>query len=333
MSPRRLRVAVVGVGSHGQHYARLCAASDEIELVAVVDPRAAWGRRVADMYGVAFHEDPSALVGQIDAACVVTPTVTHFSVVAALLRAGVHVLVEKPLCATLADARTLVGLADAGGLVLHVGYIERWNPAVIAAFGRIPRPSFITCQRSGPFSLRESAVSIVIDHMVHDLDLITMLDPSPVESIVATGVRVMTPHYDVVHAHLTFASGLRAALIMDRLCVRKLGLIGLQGEGAYVTVDCDAYELRAYERRGAAASDDGVVSPEERYARLLAESVSVASVTYPGVNQIAEALACFARAVREGTPELGRAATGAQALRSLAIAERVEAALDRRGEP
>jgi len=213
----RLRMAVIGVGHLGQHHARILAGLPDVELVGVVDtnPEQAWS--VASRLGTTAYDHYAPLLGRVDAVSVVTPTIHHHEVAAAFLRAGVPVLVEKPICRTVAEADDLIALARAAGVPLQVGHIERFNPAFEELVRRPIRPKFIEAERHGPFTGRSVDIGAVLDLMIHDLDLLLSLVGSPVERVSAVGAPVFGGHEDMVNARLEFANGCIAHVTASRI--------------------------------------------------------------------------------------------------------------------
>ncbi len=213
----RLRMAVVGCGHLGSIHARLLRSLDEVRLVAVVDPLCAARERLAAECDTAPCADLGALRGQLDAAVIATPTAQHCEVAEQLLDDGVHLLVEKPITRTVAEADRLIAAARRRGLVLQVGHVERFNPAWNAVVGRLAHPRYIEAVRAGTYTFRSTDVSIVLDLMIHDLDLAMSLAQSPVVELSATGVALFGPHEDLAVAQLQFASGCLATLKASRV--------------------------------------------------------------------------------------------------------------------
>src|SRR5688572_7190631 len=183
----RLRMAVIGVGHLGQHHARILANMPDVELVGVVDANPDQARAIATRLGTAPYEHFAPLVSRVDAVSVVTPTVHHHEVAAAFLKAGVPVLVEKPVCRTVAEADDLIALANDSGVPLQVGHIERFNPAFEELSKRPIRPKFVEAERHGPFTGRSMDIGAVLDLMIHDLDLLLALNGCGVVSVDAVG--------------------------------------------------------------------------------------------------------------------------------------------------
>lgn len=213
----RLRMAVIGVGHLGQHHARILAGMPDVHLVGVVDANPDQARAIASKLGTAAYSTCEPLVGQVDAVSVVTPTIYHYEVAAAFLRAGTPVLVEKPVCRTVAEADELIRLAAAAGVPFQVGHIERFNPAFEELMKRPISPKFIEAERHGPFTGRSVDIGAVLDLMIHDLDLLLALVGSRVRTVAAVGAAVFGGHEDMVNARLEFENGCIAHVTASRI--------------------------------------------------------------------------------------------------------------------
>ncbi len=214
---RKLRVAVVGAGRLGGFHAKKLAQFPHVELAGIVDPIVASRERLAAECGAAALADYRPLFGQIDAAIVAAPTQHHYAIAADLLNWGIHVLVEKPLCATAAQADDLVRLAKRHGAVLQVGHVERFNPAFTAALPVAANPKYIEAVRAGGFTFRSIDIGVVLDLMIHDLDLALWLVRSPVRRVEALGISVLGGHEDVANARIEFECGCVAAFSASRV--------------------------------------------------------------------------------------------------------------------
>jgi predicted dehydrogenase len=233
----RVPVAVVGVGHLGQEHARVLAGLPGAELVGVVDADAARAEQVAARCGTRTWPDHHALAGATRAAVIATPTLHHHAVARDLLAQGVHLLVEKPLASNVAQARELVEMADRRGALLQVGHIERFNPAFEELRSRPFRPRYITSERCGGFTGRSTDVGVVLDLMIHDLDLVLALVQAPVARVEAMGASVLGGHEDMAQARVTFANGCVADLSASRVhpeAVRRLRAFASEG---HATVD------------------------------------------------------------------------------------------------
>lgn len=213
---KRLRMAVVGVGHLGKEHARILASLPEIELVGVVDVNPQQAETVARRHNTQAFAEYWPLLNLVDAASIVVPTTYHLAVAREFLKRGISVLVEKPLARSVAEAKELVELADQHGAILQVGHIERFNPAFEELCRRPLKPHFIRAQRMGPFTGRSADVSVVLDLMIHDLDLLLTLVQSPVERVEATGLSCYGTHVDVANARLHFANGCVADVTASR---------------------------------------------------------------------------------------------------------------------
>lgn len=234
---RRIRVGVIGVGHLGQHHARLYANLPQAALVGVVDLNPERAGTVASRHQVSVFPDLCALLKEVDAVSVAVPTSAHHGVVKACLETGVHVLVEKPITARVEEARELVELGKKRGLVLQVGHIERFNPVLTALRPHIHRPGFIECHRLSPFGERGTDVDVVLDLMIHDLDMVLSFHPGPVEEIRAAGVPVLSPTIDIANARIAFRSGCVANLTASRVSMNRLRRLRLFQRDGYISLD------------------------------------------------------------------------------------------------
>jgi predicted dehydrogenase len=233
----KLRTAVIGVGHLGREHARVYAALERVELAAVCDINEATGREIAARHGVKFVRDFRDLFGQVEAVSVATPTVSHHEIACACLRAGLHVLVEKPIARTLAEADEMIALATAQGLTLQTGHIERFNPAFLALQPQITRPRFFEAHRMGIFTPRSLDIDVVMDLMVHELDIITALVPSEVVQLAAVGIPILTPKVDLANARLEFADGCIANITASRVAGERLRKLRVFQPNEYYSLD------------------------------------------------------------------------------------------------
>lgn len=232
-----LRMAVIGVGHLGQHHARILASMPDVQLVGVADALITQAQTVATRLNTQAFDHFEPLMDQVDAVSVVTPTLHHHRVAAAFLREGIPVLVEKPICRTLAEADDLVRLAKESGTALQVGHIERFNPAFEDLSRRTIRPSFIEAERHGPFTGRSTDIGAVLDLMIHDLDLLLALVRSPVRSVEAVGASIFGGHEDMVNARLLFESGCVAHVTASRISARPKRRLRIWAPEGYAGID------------------------------------------------------------------------------------------------
>jgi len=233
----KLRLAVIGAGRLGRFHAQKIAAHDDAELVAVVDPIAENRDRVAAECRTQSLPDYDTIIGQFDAAVIATPTESHYAVAADCLQRGLHLLVEKPLCRTRAEADQLAELARANGLVLQVGHVERFNPAFAAAAAKARDPKYIEAVRASQFTFRSTDIGVVFDLMIHDIDLVLAMVGSRVRRIDALGFSVVGGHEDVANVRLHFESGCVANLSASRVSCEPTRRMHVWSAEAFAGID------------------------------------------------------------------------------------------------
>ncbi len=232
-----LRAAVIGVGYLGNFHAQKYAGLDDVELVGVVDSDAARAAEVAAACGCQPFTDYRELIGQVDAVSVVVPTQYHHQVARDFLAAGVHVLIEKPITVTIEQADELIALADARGLVVQVGHLERFNPVMMAAEQVLDTPLFVESVRIAPFKPRGTDVNVVLDLMIHDIEIIQHLVRSKVARIDAIGAPVFTGEEDIANARIAFENGCVANVTASRISLKSERKMRIFQRDAYLTLD------------------------------------------------------------------------------------------------
>ncbi len=293
-----MRAGVAGVGHLGYHHARLLKGI--ADHVTVFDTDSERLSKVSSELGVEAAGSLDELIRSVDAMVVACPTVGHHTVARRALSMGVPVLVEKPVAATVAEAADLVALAADQGLLLAVGHVERFNPAMTAAMEHIHRPLYIEANRLSPFTLRCTDVSVVMDLMIHDIDLVLSLIRSPVTDIQASGVPVLTGTVDIAGARIAFQNGSLAVINASRISLEQVRKLRVFQEGGYVSVDFGAKTVHALSVSGGAITPVPVVVTDH--------------------NALEMELRDFLRAVEKGGEP---AITGADGLRALETAETV----------
>jgi len=283
-----LRAGVVGVGHLGQHHARLWAELPGCRLVAVVDADPGRARAIAARTGAEALDAAHALLGRVDAVSIAVPTEAHRDVALPFLEAGVPVLVEKPMAATLDEADAMIHAAARSGALLGVGHTERFNPAVAELARRVKRPRFIECHRLGSFAPRSLDIDVVLDLMIHDLDIALSLVGGPIRSADAVGVAALTRRVDIANARLVFETGCVANLTASRISAAKTRKIRVFERDGYLSADCAAGTLEHYRLAEGAAGERPTIAQE---------TVSVGSE-----EPLRRELAAFAAAVRGEAP-------------------------------
>ena len=243
-----LRAGVIGVGYLGRLHAQKIASFDDVVFAGVCDADRERGQAVAEEFGTFFFENTRKFLREVDAVSIAVPTTAHFRVAREAIRAGVHVLLEKPIAASVREGRTLVREAAGRGLVFQIGHLERFNSAVISATSVLKEPRFIECHRLGMFGGRGTDVDVVLDLMIHDLDLLLSFVRSPVARISAVGVPVISSNVDIANARLTFANGCVANVTSSRVSMRKQRKIRIFQEDAYVSMDFVENQIQIYRR-------------------------------------------------------------------------------------
>lgn len=246
-----LRAAVVGVGHLGRFHAEKYAAHPEAELVAVVDVDRARAEEVASELGVEAVTDYHRLYGRVDCASVAVPTDGHHRITRDLLSNGVDVLVEKPLATSVVEGRDLLECAARERRILQVGHLERFNPALMAVADQIVAPKFVECHRLAPYGERGTEVDVILDLMIHDLDLLFTMVGSPVRSIEAVGVPVLTNSVDIANARLRFANGCIANVTASRVSVKRERKLRLFQPDAYFSINFDENRVQIFRRKPA----------------------------------------------------------------------------------
>lgn len=232
-----LRIGVIGAGSMGRHHARIFGETPGVSFTAVLDERAEVAGEIAAKHGARAAATLEEFIQSVDAATVATPTVTHFALARTLLERGKHVLVEKPFTETPEQARELCDLAQQRGLVLQVGHIERFNPVLSALESRLTRPRFIEATRLSPYPGRSLDVGVVLDVMIHDLEIILHLVRSPWEQVDAVGVPILSKREDIANVRIRFQNGCVANITASRISQEKLRKIRVFQNDAYLSLD------------------------------------------------------------------------------------------------
>lgn len=334
-NPVPVPTAVVGVGKLGLFHARLMKQSALADLRAVVDPDPARAAEVAEELGCAALTSPDELPEEVVAVSVAAPTSLHHRVTMPLLERGLHVLVEKPMAATLEEARAMHALASDKQLVLQVGHIERFNPA-LAAYNELGvQPRFIEAHRLAPFNFRTLDTSVVMDLMIHDIDIVLELAQSPLARVDAVGSRVLGKHVDIANARLVFENGCVANVTASRVSFEPMRRTRVFGDDTFCSIDfgtrrafvvrkAEGFDLGSLDLAAAAERD---IQPKDSFKEFLAQGLmDLAEIDMEATNPLLDEIEAFLGNVR------GQAAGGVpgrDGLRAmevaLAITEEIEA--------
>lgn len=308
----KLRIGVVGVGHLGRHHTRIFKSLDGVELVGVQDIDQEKGQRVAALYGVRAFSDLDSMLEFSQAIAIVTPTTTHFQIAKQALERGVDVFIEKPICETLMQANEIIQLAERNRGLVQIGHIERFNPCLAALTGMEVNPLFIEVHRLSEFSPRGLDVAVILDLMIHDLDLILHLVKSPVRSVVASCSAVISESDDIANARITFANGCVANLTASRISPRGMRKLRIFQKYAYLSLDLSAKKVEIYELVDGARGDGSVVYqfPFTTPKR----SIVFRQPMVPQYDMLTKELESFVTAVKQRTPPAVSAQEGYRAL-------------------
>ncbi len=303
-SMHKLRTAVIGVGYLGRFHAQKYRDLSGSELVAVADKDPVAAQQVASELGVVAVDDYRDLLGRVDAVSIVVPTPLHFGMAEAFLDQGIHVLVEKPITETIEQAQRLIDLARLRKCVLQVGHLERFNPAIQAAAGLITTPRFIESHRLAPFKQRGTDVSVVLDLMIHDIDLIQELVGKPIASIDAVGAQVFSQDIDIANARIRFEGGCVVNTTASRVSLKQERKMRIFQDDAYLSIDLQQKLLSVVSKKQPGPVD----SPSQ---------VAINEQSFEQGDALRSEIEAFLNSVRTGSAPV---VSGEDGLRALATA-------------
>lgn len=300
-----IRVGVVGIGHLGGYHLQKYAKIDGCKITAVSDTQAERAKKAADVYGGEAFTDHRDLLNKVDAVSIAVPTGYHHAVARDFLAAGIDVLIEKPLCATVQEADDLLALAKKKNLVFQVGFVERFNPAVMALEKVITRPVFIEVHRLHPFFERGTDVDVILDLMIHDLDIILKFVHSPLTNVEAVGVPVLSDKIDISNVRLTFACGCIANVTASRISVKTMQKLRFFGPEGYHAVDTRKREILSLSK----------VTGADGKQQIIQNNIDIGDH-----DPLEEEVRSFIRCVEErSTPVV----SGEEGRKSLALAEEI----------
>jgi predicted dehydrogenase len=305
----KVAVGVVGVGYLGKFHAQKYAGSDKAALMGVADVDLKRAREVAGPLGAAAVGDFHEMIGRVQAVSIAVPTRLHYAIAREFLNAGVDVLIEKPLAMNLNEGQELVDLAQAKGLVLQVGHLERFNPAIRRLERVINQPKFVECHRLAPFIERGTDVDVVLDLMIHDIDIIASLVRSPVQRVEAVGVPVLTDKPDIANARITFANGCIANVTSSRVSVKRERKVRFFQPDAYISIDYDQRRAQIFYKP----------LPGAGWLDIRSETIEIKEG-----DALADEIESFLECVKDRRPPL---VSGIEGLRALEIASTISAQL------
>ncbi len=327
---RVVRTAVIGAGGFGRHHVRIHHGMDDAHLVAVVDRDPAVRAGVAEAYGVPVFADVAEMPDDVEAVSIAVPTALHREIALPLLRRGVSTLIEKPMVRTLEEGRELIGAAESSGAVIAVGHVERFNPAVRALKEHDIQPRFIEAARVAPFSFRSADVGVVLDLMIHDIDIVLHLAGAPPLRVEAVGVPVLTPHEDIANARITFENGCVATLTASRVATKVERKIRVFSPDAYLVVDFGERQGLLYKKSADLTVEKvlemrrGASSLADLQGAVFDGLLTVEHLTVPSGDALTEEIRDFLGCVRDrARPEV----SGQDGLAAVSLALDVLAAI------
>ncbi len=313
MKQDRLRVAVIGVGHLGEYHVQKYKAIPNVELVGVVDTNPLRLQEIAQRYDVKGYGGHSEVLDLVDAVSLSVPTEKHFEVARDVLSEGVHLLIEKPITYKLEPADTLINMARERGLVLQVGLVERFNPAVIEMKSLLNKPIFFEAHRMNLFTVRGTDVDVVLDLMIHDLDIILSAVKSEVKDVHAVGMRVITDKTDIANVRIIFENGTAANLTASRVSGKMLRKIRVFQPDAYISADCGKRQLTIIR-----------LDNKKRDSNNF-PSVTTSKNKHLGTDPLADQISSFVNAVINGSEPVVSGQDGRNALKiALGIIDQIE---------
>lgn len=309
---QKLRAAVIGVGHLGAFHADKYHAHPEVDLTAVVDVDKERAGQIAEKLGAQAYTDYREILDKVDMVSIVTPTQQHAEVTSDCLAAGVHVLLEKPMTQTLDEAQSLIDLAQKNKVVLQVGHLERFNPAVQALQGQLGQTRFIECHRLAPYNPRGTDVDVVLDLMIHDIDIILSMIPSPLNNIQAVGIPVLTDEVDIANARLEFANGCVVNATASRVSDKRMRKFRIFEANAYFSLDLGDHKLSVYRKQ------------EDQDPDASVPGIDVNEQTFEKSDALMEEVRAFVHAIKNNVPPV---VSGDDGKRALEVALKVKQAI------
>ena len=309
-----LKAGVLGAGHLGKIHLKLLQQSDQFELVGFYDPDAENAKKVASEFGYTYFSSIDELIDQVDVVDIVTPTLSHYDCAVKAISKGKHIFLEKPITKTVEEARAIIDLAREHGVKGQVGHVERFNPAFMSVAGKLENPMFIETHRLAEFNPRGTDVPVVLDLMIHDIDIILSVVKSKVRHIVASGVDVISNSPDIANARIEFENGCVANLTASRISLKNMRKSRFFQRDAYISVDFLEKKVEVVKMK------DAPETPDE-YALVLQNAEGEKKQIYfenPKVTQnnaILDELEAFAKAINNDTPPPVTLEQGTEALR------------------
>jgi len=312
MKQDKLKVAVIGVGHLGEYHVQKYKVIPTVDLVGVVDINLDRVNQIAERYNTRAFKEHGEILDEVDGVSLAVPTETHFDVAKDILSKGVHLLIEKPITYTLEPADTLISMAQEKDLILQVGLVERFNPAVVKMESMLRQPIFIESHRMNPFTVRGTDVDVVLDLMIHDLDIILHIVQSEVKEIHAVGLSVITEKTDIANARIIFENGTVGNLTASRVSDKTLRKIRVFQPDAYIDVNC-------FKREISVTRLDRKVEVSKKFPKVTSNKVK-----FHDSDPLADQIASFVSSILNGSEPIVSGQDGRRALEvSLGIIDQI----------
>ncbi len=325
MNLGKLKVAVIGTGHLGKEHARIYSEIPEVDLVGVVDVNKGAGEAVAKRCNTKYYSSFKEIVNKIDVASVVVPTKFHYEITKELLTNGIHVLVEKPMTGTVSEAEDLIKLSQQNSTILQPGYIERFNPALEAIQKLDISLKFIECHRLSPFTFRSADIGVVLDLMIHDIDIILYLSKSKVKRIDAVGVNVIADKEDIANARIQFENGCVANITASRVSFEPMRKIRLFSENSYISLDYQKQEALIYKKspkltlKSIDAESEKVSTIKDLKNFSFGDLLKIERIKMNNQEPLKKELESFINCIRNGEQPVVSGEEGIKAIKTAAI--------------
>lgn len=298
----QLRAAVIGVGHLGTFHAEKYHLLPGVNLAAIVDVDRERAEHVATRFGAKAYTEHQDILGQVDLVSIVTPTEQHYKIASDCLESRIHTLLEKPMTQTLSEAQALIDLAQSSGVVFQVGHLERFNPAMREIQGQLKAPHFIESHRLAPYNPRGTDVDVVLDLMIHDIDIILNMTASPLINIQSVGVPVLSKEVDIANARLEFADGCVANVTASRVSSKSMRKFRVFLTNAYVSIDFGEHKVSIYRKR------------EGEHPESPTPSIDREEHSFQDADTLLEEIRAFIHSITTGSPPVVSGVDGKRAL-------------------
>jgi predicted dehydrogenase len=325
MTLQKLNIAVIGTGHLGKEHARIYSEIPEVNLVGVVDTNKSVGEAVAKRCNTKYYSSFKEILNKVDVASVVVPTKSHYEITKELLSNGIHVLVEKPMTGTVSEAEDLIKLSQQNSAILQPGYIERFNPALQAIQELDISLKFMECHRLSPFTFRSADIGVVLDLMIHDIDIILYLSKSKVKRIDAVGVNVISDKEDIANARIQFENGCVANITASRVSFEPMRKIRLFSENSYISLDYQKQEALIYKKspkltlKSINAENENVSTLEDLKNFSFGDLLKIERIKMSNQEPLRKELESFINCIKNGEQPVVSGEEGIKAIKIAAI--------------